>query len=91
MSDKTGSIVYAGEDFSVKVKGRSGVIYEDRIGTAYVDGEMLAGPSGFVIYRDSIRSLDDGNADTLNAVRRDLIVENVRRAFARNGFNIEIS
>jgi hypothetical protein len=77
------------EGFLVEILGRTGVRYEDDVGVATVDGEILAGPSGFIIYRDSVRSVDS-STKIIDAARCDLIIENIRRAFAFRGFDIEI-
>ncbi len=84
------NVVMSDEGFSVEILGRTGVRYEDNIGSVTVDGEMLVGPSGFMIYRDSIKSTLPIPAAPLNNARQDEIIKNIQRAFAFRGFDIEI-
>ncbi len=84
------NVVSSDEGFSVEVLGRTGVRYQDQSGTVNLDGEMLAGPAGFMIYRDSMLEIGNGDGAELGDVRKNLIIENIRRAFAYRGFEIEV-
>lgn len=82
------NVIVSDEGFSVEVLGRTGVKYEDNLSAVMVDGEVLAGPAGFMIYKDSARVV--GGEGRLSDSRREVVVDNIRRAFAHRGFNIEI-
>lgn len=83
------NLIQSDEGFSVEVLGRTGVRYEDDVGAAVLDGEVLSGPSGFMVYRDSVKAIH-ASTPTVSDTRRDQIIENVRRAFAFRGFDIEV-
>ena len=84
------NVVASDEGFSVEVLGRTGVRYEDKFGVVTIDGEMLAGPAGFMLYRDSMQTVDIRDGGELNEARRCLIMKNVYSAFSFSGFDIDI-
>lgn len=84
------NLVCSDEGFCVEVLGRTGVRYHEGEASIYVDGELLAGPHGFLIYKDSMR-LDAGPAPgIIDEGERIRIVANIQKAFAFVGFDIEI-
>jgi hypothetical protein len=85
------NVIQSDEGFSVEVVGRTGLMYTEGSKSLDVDSEVLAGPSGLVIYADSIRSWNPPHQDeAIDESKRDAIVENIRRAFRFRGLEIEI-
>jgi hypothetical protein len=82
------NVIASDDGFSVEVLGRTGVRYVERGRTMTIDSEVLAGPSGLVIYTDSINKWDDG--ETVDDVTRQRIVENARAAFRFRGLEIQV-
>ncbi len=85
------NVIQSEEGFSVEVLGRTGLIYTEGSRSLRISSEVLAGPHGLVIYRDSIKSWDSPHdTETIDEAMRDTIIENIRRAFRFDGFEIEI-
>ena len=85
------NVIQSDEGFSVEVLGRTGLLYTEGPKSLDIDSEVLAGPSGLVLYTDSIRSWNPPHDnETIDKSKRDAIVENVRRAFRFRGLEIEI-
>jgi hypothetical protein len=83
--------IQSDEGFSVEVLGRTGLIYTEGSRSLHISSEVLAGPHGLVIYRDSIKSWDSPHGmKTIDEATRDAIIENIRRAFRFDGFEIEV-
>jgi len=86
----SGEIV-SNEGFSVKILGRTGLQYTEGSKTLHVNSEVLAGPSGLGIYKNSIKSWDlPYDNETIDESKRDAIVENIRRAFRFDGYEIAV-
>jgi hypothetical protein len=86
------NVIQSDEGFSVEVLGRAGLLYTEGSKTLDIDSEILAGPSGLVIYTNSIRSWNPPyDTETIDESKRDAIVDNIRRAFRFQGFEIEIA
>jgi len=85
------NVIESDEGFSVEVLGRTGVLYTEASRTLRVDSEVLAGPSGLVIYKNSFHTwgLPHDN-ETIDEIKRDAIIENIRRAFRFRGFEISV-
>ena len=57
----------------------------------FVDSEVLAGPSGMAVYRDSIEKWNSPHENVpVTDSDRDRIVENIRNAFRFQGFEIDV-
>lgn len=79
------------EGFSVEVLGQTGIRYREFGKSAFVDSEVLPGPSGMVVYKDSIQSWEPPNENSpMTAADRKRILENIRAAFRFQGFNIDV-
>ena len=76
------------DSFSIKLLGRAGLEYSENGFVILVDGEMLMGPSGYVVYKNYMKVLE-GNVE-LDEILKNKIIENIRMVFAEQGFNIEI-
>ena len=85
------NVVASDEGFSVKVMGRVGLRYEEGPRRLFVDSELLAGPAGIGVNGTSIKHWDPPHADELiDPHRRLVILDNIRRAFRFQGFDISI-
>lgn len=73
------NIVESDEGFSVEVLGRTGLRYVEGDRALNVNAEVLAGPSGIMLYSQSV--------DAADKVR---IIENIRAAFKFRGFDIQV-
>ena len=57
----------------------------------FVDSEVLAGPAGMAIYRDTVSRWDPPHErDIITAADREKIVYNIRDAFRFKGFKIHV-
>jgi hypothetical protein len=57
----------------------------------FVDSEVLEGPAGITVYRDTIAKWDVPNeADAIDEPGRERILNNIREAFRFQGFEIEV-
>lgn len=79
------------DGFSVEVLGRTGLTYQERGRTMFVDTEVLTGPSGLVVYRDTISRWDPPYAeDLIDDAERERILQNIREAFRFQRFEIDV-
>lgn len=86
-----GNTYVSAEGFSVTVLGRTGLLYEEGPRRLNVDSELLTGPSGIAVTSGSIRQWQPPYADKpLDMRRRLVIIDNIRRAFHFDGFDISI-
>ena len=79
------------DGFSVEVLGRTGLRYREEGRQMFVDSEVLIGPSGMALYKDTIQKWDppDDNVPVTDS-DRDRIVNNIRDAFRSQGFEIDV-
>ena len=85
------NVVESTDGYSVEVLGRTGIIYSEGSKVMRIDSEVLAGPSGMVVYTDSINRWDPPYSETeLSAVQKSRIVENIKAAFLFRGFKIQV-
>ena len=85
------NIIESDEGFSVEVLGRAGLLYIEGTKKLEVDSEVLAGPSGIVIYQNSIKSWNPPyDNELIDENERNRIVDNIRRAFRFQGFEIQV-
>lgn len=86
------NVIESDDGFSVEVLGRTGLKYSEGKKTIRVDSEVLSGPSGMVIYTDSIvRWEPPCDGEMIDAAKRQIIVENIRNAFRFRGLEIQVS
>ncbi|MGB8933458.1 MAG: Imm74 family immunity protein [Anaeromyxobacteraceae bacterium] len=84
--------IVSDEGYSVRVLGRAGLEYREGKKRMQIDSEMLTGPAGLVVYAASIRAWDPPFEDLpIDEEERGAIVDNVRRAFRFDGFEIEVA
>ena len=62
MFTSPGPNLYESSDgFSVELLGRTGLRYGEASRQMFVDSEVLTGPSGMAVYKDTIRKWDSPN------------------------------
>ena len=85
------NVIESDEGFSVEVLGRTGLLYTEGSRKLHVNSEILAGSSGLVMYKNSIRSWDTPHDHQLiDESKRDAIVDNIQRAFRFDGLEIQV-
>ncbi len=87
------NVIQCSEGFSVEVLGRTGLLYVEGGKSIHIGSEMLASISQepLVLYTSSIKTWDSPNEDeTISDIKRNEIVENIRRAFRFRGFEIVV-
>ena len=79
------------EGFSVEVLGLTGLCYREGERSVFVDSKVLAGPSGMGVFKSRIQRWDPPHENVaVTDSERDRIVENIRRAFRFQGFEIDV-
>jgi len=79
------------EGFSVEILGRTGLCYREGDRKMFVDSEVLLGPSGMGVYKSSIKQWDPPHeSENIDEIKRKQIIENIRKAFHFQGFEIEV-
>jgi len=75
----------------VEVLGRTGLRYREAGRQMFVDSEVLTGPSGMAVYKDTIQKWDPpyDNVPVTDS-DRDRILNNIRDAFRSQGFEIDV-
>lgn len=87
------NVIESDEGFSIEVLGRTGLRYTQGDKTLFVDSEIQAfgSPISLVISKSSIRSWDTPyDRELIDDATRDIIVDNIRRAFAFKGHKIDV-
>lgn len=86
------NVIESTDGFSVEVLGRTGVLYKEGEKSIRIDSEVLAGPSGLVIYTDSISAwFDPNHMEPLSDLDRERIITNLKAAFRFRGYDIEVN
>lgn len=79
------------DGFSVEVLGQTGLTYREGDREMFVDSEVLLGPSGMGVYRNSIRRWKPPHdGEVVNDASRERILQNIKDAFRFQGFEIEV-
>lgn len=85
------NVIESSKGFSVEVLGRTGLEYKEGSKSIQIDSEVLAGPSGIVVYSKSINNWTSlEGALPIGEAERNKIIENIREAFRFRGVEIEI-
>jgi hypothetical protein len=85
------NVIESDEGYSVEVLGPVGLRYAQDDRVLLVDSEILAGPSGLIVYSASIKLEGSSQAQLhIDAEDRMRIIENIRAAFKFRGFEIEV-
>jgi hypothetical protein len=76
------NVIESDEGFSVEVLGRTGLLYKEGLKSMHIDSEISASPGGILISKSSIQKWKppDEN-DTIDDIKQDIIIDNIRRAF----------
>jgi hypothetical protein len=92
MFQKTGpNTVTSDEGFSVEVLGRTGLRYTEGDRVMRIDSEFLVGPHGMAVFGPSVQAWEPPHeGDAVDDGERARILDNVRRAFKFEGFDIEV-
>jgi hypothetical protein len=86
------NVVESTDGYAVEVLGRTGIRYSENGKCISVDSEVLAGPSGMVIYTDSMNNWEPPHSDSpLTDSDRARIIENIKAAFLFRGFKIQVN
>ena len=79
------------EGFSVEVLGRTGLCYREAGRKMSVDSEVVTGPSGMAVYKDTIQKWDPPDEKILlTGPDCDRILNNILEAFRSQGFEIDV-
>lgn len=85
------NLIESDEGFKVEVLGLTGVLYIEGERRLFIDSEVLLGSSGMAIYANSIKMWEPPFADEeIDESKKAAIIENVRRAFRSEGFEIHV-
>ncbi len=85
------NVIQSDSGFSVEVLGRTGIMYSENSRTIKIDSEVLQGPSGLIIYTDSIiRWQTPHESEKIDETCRAVIVENIKEAFKFRGIEIQV-
>lgn len=90
-SKRQPSIIECDEGFSVQVLGREGLLYCEGERRLFVGSELSTGPSGLVIYTNSIKAWEPPfQQDEIDSSKKEQIIDNIRRAFRWTGYEIDV-
>jgi len=79
------------DGFSVEVLGRIGLRYREGDRQMFVDSEVLTGPTGMAVYKDTIQKWDPPyDKVPVTDSDRERILNNIRDAFRSQDFEIEL-
>jgi hypothetical protein len=85
------NVIESDEGFSIEMIGMFKVKYSEGDKTLLIGSEPLVGPAGLVLYPNLIKNWDPPHSEQLiDENRRAKIVDNIRRACAFRGFNIQV-
>jgi hypothetical protein len=80
------NVIESDEGFSVEVLGRTGLLYTEGSKTLHIDSEVMVDPVGIALFKKSIHAWDPPHDnESIDYVRRDIIIENILRAFNSQG------
>jgi hypothetical protein len=82
------NVIESDDGFSVEILGRVGILYTEGEKSIHIDSEVLASES-IAISKSSIKSWNPPhNNDIIDEKKRDLIIENIRKALLFKGIGI---
>ena len=75
----------------MEVLGHTGLRYRESGRQMFIDSEVLTGPSGIAVYKDTIQKWDSpyDNVPVTDS-DRDRILKNIREAIRLQGFEIDV-
>ena len=83
------NVIESSAGFSVEVLGRTGLRYTESEKILEVDSEVLAGTAGIMLLANSIQNWKSPT-HSIDTAERSRIIENICRAFAWRGHNVEV-
>jgi hypothetical protein len=84
------NVIQSDEGFTVEVLGRTGLRYTQGDHSVRVDSEVVAEPTGLVVYARTIEKWDVPDGTSISEITRQTIISNIREAFRFRGFSIEV-
>jgi hypothetical protein len=86
------NVIESSEGFTVEVLGRTGLRYTKVGRDLFVDSEVLAADFGLLVIANSIQNWGPPprSSSIMEQVDRVRIIENIQRAFASQGENVQI-
>jgi len=81
------NVIESDEGFSVEVLGRTGLKYVQGERTLHIDSEILMGHPDIMIGASRIIKWETG--EVIDVKTKEKIIDNIRRAFAFRGFEID--
>jgi hypothetical protein len=89
-SEPEPNLITSTEGFSVRVLGRTGLLYQEGERSMWIDSEVLATPRTIATSKDSIKHWDTPDDGLIDDVARDRIADNMKRAFEGCGYFLEV-
>lgn len=84
------NVIESSAGFSVRVLGRTGLRYEERGRSVWIDSEVLAKPRSIAMNKDSIKYWEGSDSDKVSDADRDRIASNIKRAFEACGYELQV-
>ena len=86
------NVIASDTGYSVEVLGPVGLRYTEGDRILHIDSEMLAGPSGLIVYSASIKVESPAHVqEPIDSRERARLIENIRAAFKFRGFEIQVA
>ncbi len=85
------NLIESTSGFAVEVLGRTGMRYTEGGRSLFVDSEVLAKPGAMALYSSSIKAWDAPHEnEAITDDDRSRIIDNIGRAFASKGYELEV-
>jgi hypothetical protein len=84
------NVIQSDSGFSVEILGRTGLRYTEGDRSLHVDSEVVAEPTGLVVYSQTLISWDAPTGTPINEIEKEIIIANIREAFLFREFDIEV-
>jgi len=85
------NVIESDEGFSIEVLGRGGLLYIEDTKSLIVESELATGPSGLIVYSESIKTWSSPwTGDLIDKGDRARIIENIRSAFRFREIEIDV-
>jgi hypothetical protein len=85
------NLIESDSGFSIEVLGRTGMRYVEGDRSMFVDSEVLAKPGAMALWGETIKGWDPPHAaEVVGPDDRRRIIENIRRAFESQGYELQV-
>jgi len=85
------NLIESDSGFSIEVLGRTGMRYVEGDRSMFVDSEVLAKPGAMALWGETIKGWDPPHdAEVVGPDDRLRIIENIRRAFESQGYELQV-